>query len=125
MARQNGTLVLEQHDPTKKSKGYGLEWAFEQLWNMEARGTTYDAVLVLDADNLVTPNTLKVLNQRIVSGGEVLQLYLDSKNPKDSWISNPMPMLIGQPIVYTNWPVKSWGFPLSLVVRVCVLKHPY
>ncbi|MDT2292588.1 hypothetical protein P7H15_06225 [Paenibacillus larvae] len=53
----------------------------------EARGTTYDAVLVLDADNLVTPNTLKVLNQRIVSGAEVLQLYLDSKNPKDSWIS--------------------------------------
>ncbi|MBH0343875.1 glycosyltransferase family 2 protein, partial [Paenibacillus larvae] len=87
VARHNGAHVLERHDPTKKSKGYGLEWAFNQLWNMEARGTTYDAVLVLDADNLVTPNTLKVLNQRIVSGAEVLQLYLDSKNPKDSWIS--------------------------------------
>ncbi|MDT2260570.1 hypothetical protein P7H06_15170 [Paenibacillus larvae] len=42
----------------------------------------YDAVLVLDADNLVTPNTLKVLNQRIVSGAEKYYLYLDSKNHK-------------------------------------------
>ncbi|MDT2288528.1 hypothetical protein P7H17_24185 [Paenibacillus larvae] len=84
MKTKQYTLVLERHDRQKKSKGYGLEWAFEQLWNMEAHGTTYDAVLVLDADNLVTPNTLKVLNQRIVSGAEVLQLYLDSKNPKDS-----------------------------------------
>ncbi|MDT2304176.1 glycosyltransferase family 2 protein [Paenibacillus larvae] len=87
VARHNGAHLLERHDLDKESKGYGLEWAFNQLWNMEARGTTYDAVLVLDADNLVTPNTLKVLNQRIVSGAEVLQLYLDSKNPKDSWIS--------------------------------------
>ncbi|MDT2306562.1 hypothetical protein P7H21_25055 [Paenibacillus larvae] len=48
MTRQRN---LKDMDLNGRLNNYGI-------WKL---GTTYDAVLVLDADNLVTPNTLKVL----------------------------------------------------------------
>lgn len=87
VARDAGAHAWERQDMTQKGKGYGLEWMFSNLWNLEKQGDRYDAVLVLDADNLVSKNFLQVLNAKLLDGHEAIQAYLDSKNPKDTWIT--------------------------------------
>lgn len=83
-AREAGALVLERFDAVRKGKGYALEWVFPQLFQ---RTPAYDAVCIFDSDNLVSPNFLKEMNKHLCLGHKVVQGYLDSKNPLDTWIS--------------------------------------
>ena len=84
IARENGAKVHERFDLVKRGKGFSLEWMFKKLFDMKEK---YDAVCILDADNLVSPNFLMEMNKQLCLGHEVVQGYLDSKNPYDSWIS--------------------------------------
>lgn len=84
IAKENGAIAFKRFDDTKKGKGYALEWMFEKIFNMKKQ---YDAVCVLDADNLVSLNFLKEMNKQLCKGHKVVQGYLDSKNPKDSFIA--------------------------------------
>jgi len=47
----------------------------------------YDSVAIFDADNLVSKNFLSEMNKKLLAGYKVVQGYVDSKNPKDSWIT--------------------------------------
>ncbi|MEX5284285.1 glycosyltransferase family 2 protein [Selenomonas sputigena] len=84
IAHDYGCIVCERHHPTKKSKGFAMEWMFERLFKMEKK---YDAVVVFDADNLVHPRFLLEMNNRLLKGDRIIQGYLDAKNPYDTWIS--------------------------------------
>lgn len=83
VAREAGALVWERSDSKKRGKQYALDWAFRKL----LRRRDFDAVCIFDADNLVSLNFLKRVNERMLSGEKVLQCYLDTKNPFDSWIT--------------------------------------
>jgi len=76
--------VCERFAKDKRGKGYALDWMFEKLFNMDKQ---YDAVAIFDADNLVHKNFLKEINSKLQDGYKVVQGYIDSKNPDDSWIS--------------------------------------
>lgn len=84
IARKNGAIVYERFDNEKKGKGFALEWMFEKLLKMRPQ---YDAVCIFDADNLVSLNFLAEMNKQLSRGYEVVQGYLDSKNPKDSIVA--------------------------------------
>jgi cellulose synthase/poly-beta-1,6-N-acetylglucosamine synthase-like glycosyltransferase len=84
IAHHHGATVFERYDSEKKGKGHALEWIFAKLYTMEDR---YDAISVFDADNLVSPNYLSEMNNQLCSGHKVVQGYIDSKNPFDSWIT--------------------------------------
>lgn len=84
IARENGALAFERFDDKKKGKGFALEWMFDKIFKMEKH---YDAVCVLDADNLLSLNFLKEMNKQLCKGHKVIQGYLDSKNPGDSFIA--------------------------------------
>jgi cellulose synthase/poly-beta-1,6-N-acetylglucosamine synthase-like glycosyltransferase len=83
-ARESGAIVCERFDTIKKGKGHSLEWMFGKLFKMDKQ---YDAVCILDADNLVSSNFLMEMNKQLCLGNKVVQGYLDSKNPRDSWVS--------------------------------------
>ncbi|WP_409298863.1 glycosyltransferase family 2 protein [Peribacillus sp. SCS-26] len=85
--RQTGAAAMERHDPEKRGKGFGLEWMFQKLWDMEEEGKVYDAVVMFDADNLVSRDFLQIINSRLLEGHDVVQGYLDSKNPEDTWVT--------------------------------------
>ena len=87
IAREAGAIVCERVDDEKKSKGYALEWMFEKLFEMEKTGTFYDAVAIFDADNLVHPQFLIEMNNRLLKGDRIIQGFLDAKNPYDTWVS--------------------------------------
>ncbi|WP_139489640.1 glycosyltransferase family 2 protein [Brevibacillus dissolubilis] len=84
IVRQHGANACERFDSSKRGKGFGIEWMLENLWAMPKQ---YDAVVMFDADNLVEKNFLQVMNDRLCKGARVIQGYLDSKNPFDSWIT--------------------------------------
>lgn len=83
-AREAGAIVKERFDKEKRGKGYALEWMFDKIFKMDKK---YDAVVILDADNLVSGNFLKAMNNKLCDGYKVVQGYLDSKNPNDTWIT--------------------------------------
>lgn len=83
-ARQKGAIVYERFIPEKRGKGYALDWMFSILFKAKKK---YDAVAIFDADNLVQKDFLLEMNNKLCSGYKVVQGYLDSKNPKDTWIT--------------------------------------
>ncbi|EDU36293.1 glycosyltransferase, group 2 family protein [Clostridium sporogenes ATCC 15579] len=84
IAKKKGAIVRERFDKKRRGKGYALEWMFNIIFKMEKK---YDAIAVFDADNLVHKNFLKEMNKKMCKGYKVVQGYLDSKNPEDTWIT--------------------------------------
>ena len=84
IAREHGARVYERRNSSARGKGHALEWMFQQIFDMEE---SYDAISVFDADNLVAANYLLEMNKHLCMGHRVIQGYIDSKNPYDSWIT--------------------------------------
>lgn len=84
IAEEHGAKVYRRFNNSARGKGHALEWMFAQIFGMEEK---YDAICVFDADNLVTSNYLLEMNKRLCEGHKVIQGYIDSKNPFDSWIT--------------------------------------
>ncbi|MCL6636664.1 MAG: glycosyltransferase family 2 protein, partial [Alicyclobacillus sp.] len=87
VALRHGAQVHVRVDAEKRGKGYAIEWMLERLWQGE---TVYDAIVMFDADNLVDPGFLRVMNDRLCDGHRVIQGYLGVKNPFDTWVSVSM-----------------------------------
>lgn len=83
-AKNEGALVYKRFDSKNKGKGYALEWMFNKIFEMNRK---YSAVVVLDADNMVSPNFLAEMNKKINGGHKIVQGYIDSKNPNDNWLT--------------------------------------
>lgn len=84
IAREYGANVYERFNKEQRGKGYALEWMFAKIFKMDKK---YDAVAVFDADNLVSPDWIREINSKMTQGYKVVQGYIDSKNPNDSWIA--------------------------------------
>ncbi|MCQ2372954.1 MAG: glycosyltransferase [Phascolarctobacterium sp.] len=108
VARNAGAIVLERHHDTLKGKGYAMDWFFERLFKMERQ---YDAVCIFDADNLVHPNFLQEMNSRLCNGERLIQGYLDSKNPTDTWVSGVFSISFW--IVNHVWHLAKYNIGLS------------
>lgn len=83
-ALAENAIVYERFDKCNKGKGYALEWMFNKIFDM---GDKYSAIVVLDADNMVSPNFLTEMNIKLNNGHKVIQGYIDSKNPNDNWLT--------------------------------------
>jgi cellulose synthase/poly-beta-1,6-N-acetylglucosamine synthase-like glycosyltransferase len=84
IARNHGVIACERRNLNLRGKGYAIEWMLKELWKRERQ---YDAVVMFDADNLVGSDYLLHMNNDLISGSRVIQAYLDTKNPSDSWIT--------------------------------------
>lgn len=85
IARDMGVYACERHNDKLRGKGYAIEWMLKELWQYPK---SYDGVVILDADNLVSPDFLQHMNNELCNGSRVIQGYLDTKNPSDSWITS-------------------------------------
>ena len=82
ISRAAGAKVLERENKELRGKQHALEWAFMQI-NLDE----YDGVVILDADNHIDPGFLAVLDYHLSAGHRVIQGYVETKNPGDSWIT--------------------------------------
>lgn len=85
VARDAGAIVYERFNEFKRSKGYALEWFFDIV--LEEFPDKYDAFCVFDADNVVSPNFISKMNEKLCEGETVVQGYRDIKNPDETWVS--------------------------------------
>jgi cellulose synthase/poly-beta-1,6-N-acetylglucosamine synthase-like glycosyltransferase len=80
LARAAGALVLERHDEARRGKGYALARAF--AWALEQG---FDAVVVVDADTVVSGNLLRAFALRLGAGAQAIQADYRVRNPDASW----------------------------------------
>lgn len=78
LGRAGGAIVHERFNTELRGKGYALEWLLGQIWE---RGEPHDAVVILDADSVVSPNFLRVMDARISRGERVIQAYYAVRDP--------------------------------------------
>jgi cellulose synthase/poly-beta-1,6-N-acetylglucosamine synthase-like glycosyltransferase len=66
--------LWERNDPSKRAKGFALEWALPQIfaWS-DGRGTPAAFVCVIDADAALTPGSVQRARQGFETGEAVLQ----------------------------------------------------
>jgi 1,2-diacylglycerol 3-beta-glucosyltransferase len=72
VARAEGATVMERANDTLKSKGYALRWCFDRILAGSAQ-PRYDAVIVVDADSVVSANFISVMNAYLDRGARVIQ----------------------------------------------------
>ena len=111
VAREYGAIVHERFDKEIRGKGFAMEWMFARLFKMKRQ---YDAVVVFDADNLVHPNFLLEMNNRLQKGETVIQGYMDAKNPTDTWISGTFAIAFW--LIDHIWHLAKYNIGLSSVL---------
>jgi cellulose synthase/poly-beta-1,6-N-acetylglucosamine synthase-like glycosyltransferase len=84
IARSYGVQACERKNLHQRGKGYAIEWMLKELWAMPRQ---YDAIVMFDADNLLNTDFLQHMNNDLCEGHKVIQGYLDTKNPEDSWVT--------------------------------------
>ncbi|AIQ51175.1 glycosyltransferase family 2 protein [Paenibacillus sp. FSL R7-0331] len=84
IVREHGMNACVRTNNNLRGKGYAIEWMLKELWAMPRQ---YDAVVMFDADNLAHTEFLMEMNNDLCSGAKVIQGYIDTKNPEDSWIT--------------------------------------
>jgi cellulose synthase/poly-beta-1,6-N-acetylglucosamine synthase-like glycosyltransferase len=81
LGRAGGAVVHERFNTELRGKGYALEWLLQQIWE---RGDAHDAILILDADSVVSPNFLRVMDARMSRGERVIQAYYAVRDPENA-----------------------------------------
>lgn len=84
VAAAHGAQVLVRDERGQLGKTANLRWALERI-----RLDDRDALLLLDADNLVREDFLERMNDYLVAhaDAQAVQGYLETKNPHDSWVT--------------------------------------
>lgn len=85
VAAAHGATVYTRQNRERVGKGYALDFLLERLKTEHPEG--FDAYLVLDADNLLSPDYLAQMNRTLAEGFSVVTGYRASKNYTDNWIS--------------------------------------
>jgi hypothetical protein len=80
-AETAGATVLVRTDATRRGKGFALAYAFE--WS--ARQGNADALVVIDADSVASPNLLLALDASLRAGEVAVQVRYGVRNPSVSW----------------------------------------
>ena len=86
ISKEMNATVYERFNGKQIGKGYALDYAISK---MRSRGdwNTIDGIIVLDADNILTPNYITEMNKTRSDGFEAFTSYRNSKNYGDNWIS--------------------------------------
>jgi cellulose synthase/poly-beta-1,6-N-acetylglucosamine synthase-like glycosyltransferase len=80
-ARAAGAVVLIREDAACRGKGYALDRAFS--WSL-GEGFA-DAMVVVDADTVVSPNLLSAFAARLDAGDQAVQARHGVRNPDAGW----------------------------------------
>jgi cellulose synthase/poly-beta-1,6-N-acetylglucosamine synthase-like glycosyltransferase len=86
-----GARVLERFDEKLRGKGYALAHAFEA----SVADGNVDAVVVVDADTVVSPNLLRAFDARVQAGASAVQADYAVRNPDASWRTRLMAIAFG------------------------------
>jgi 1,2-diacylglycerol 3-beta-glucosyltransferase len=84
-AREAGAIVYERYDLARKGKSWVMDYGFRKI--LEDYPDTYEAFVIFDADNVLSPTYLTEMNKAFDMGYLVVTSYRNSKNFDSSWVS--------------------------------------
>jgi cellulose synthase/poly-beta-1,6-N-acetylglucosamine synthase-like glycosyltransferase len=90
-ARAAGAGVMVRRDPARRGKGHALSYAFDRI----LADSWADAVVVVDADTVVSPNLLDAFAARLARGALAVQAEYVVRNPTASWRTLLMAVALG------------------------------
>jgi cellulose synthase/poly-beta-1,6-N-acetylglucosamine synthase-like glycosyltransferase len=100
-----GVDVIVRADPTRRGKGYALEFGVRHL-GLNSSDVSSDVVIILDADCRLGENALRHLSDSAMASGRPVQsLYL---------MLAPENAPVGKGVNLFAWRVKNWIRPLGL-----------
>ncbi|MGN0861359.1 MAG: glycosyltransferase family 2 protein [Candidatus Spyradosoma sp.] len=86
VSREHGAVVYERFDSERVGKGYALDFLYEKIVR-DYGDSHFDAYMIFDADNVLSPQYVEEMNATFSDGYEVVTSYRNSKNYGDNWIS--------------------------------------
>ena len=82
VAKAFDVVVHKREDKENLGKGFALQWALDRIWELK---NSPDAVVIIDADSIVSRNFLHVMSDRLSQGENVIQSYYTVRDPDQSW----------------------------------------
>ena len=86
IVRDKGCICYERYDMEHRTKGYALEYLFDNIEH-DYGIKTFDGYFVFDADNLLKEDYISKMNDAFDSGEKIITSYRHSKNFSENWIS--------------------------------------
>ena len=110
IARESGVTCLERFDNEKRGKGEALEWAIPQVLQHNP-----DAVMILDADCFLDPQSLKACDDGLAKGRYAIQIPYLVSNTDASFQSycQALARTIENMLFY--WPKSKLGLSSFLI----------
>ena len=84
IARKKGAICYERHDPDHRTKGYALEYLFNNI-DKDYGIDSFEGYFVFDADNLLKKDYISKMNDAFDSGCKIITSYRNTKN-FDEWL---------------------------------------
>jgi cellulose synthase/poly-beta-1,6-N-acetylglucosamine synthase-like glycosyltransferase len=101
VAKAGGAEVVERNDPTKRGKGYALDWGVRHL-----SSNPPGIIIIVDADCRLADGAVDSLTSTCAMTGRPVQaLYL---------MTAPVHSQVNQQVAEFSWRVKNWLRPLGL-----------
>lgn len=85
-ARRAGAIVYERSDLARKGKSWVMDYGFNRI--LEEYPDTYEGYFIFDADNLLSRDYVRIMNDAFDQGYLAVTSYRNSKNFGSSWISS-------------------------------------
>ena len=85
VAREAGAIVYERNDLARKGKSWVMDYGFERI--LREYPGRYEGFFIFDADNLVSPQYTRIMNDAFDQGYMAVTSYRNSKNFGSSWVS--------------------------------------
>lgn len=86
VARQKGAICYERFDPDHRTKGFALQFLFENIrrdYGIDA----FEGYFVFDADNLLNSDYIARMNEAFDEGEKIITSYRNTKNFDENWIA--------------------------------------
>ena len=106
-AQRAGAIVWERNDLARKGKSWVLDYAFDRI--ATEKPGYYDDFIIFDADNLLSPDYVSIMNDAFEQGFLALTSYRNSKNFDSSWVSAANAIWFLREARYLNSPRTLMG----------------
>lgn len=119
IARSLGAFAWDRQDYENRGKGQALAWALQMI-----DLTEIDAVVIVDADTTVDLEYLKIMNDRLVRGGKVIQGYDGVMNPYETAMTCLMQITNVMKNLLFNYAKSKIGLSVQLMgTGMCLEKE--
>ena len=86
IAASHGAHVYSRFNDELIGKGYAMKELRQHINEDYPDG--FDAYIVVDADNILSPNYVEEMNRTLSEGNHIITSYRNSKNFGDNWVSS-------------------------------------